>query len=176
MLAAVLEGDGLDGVAELAAAEAGAPVAIVLPARGLIAARPTSRRRRLVDYVCAVDGTRRPSRSSEPSRGRAGARRSAAVLALRRERQQPAAGLKLDREEVLRTAALAALAEVAATDARDRVAEDLRGSLLEDLRAQPHRDGGDAAPRRAARLRSQRAAPSPWSPRSAPPARDTPRP
>src|SRR3954454_12901309 len=38
MLNAILEGQGLRGVAELAAVEAGVPVAIVLPARGLSAA------------------------------------------------------------------------------------------------------------------------------------------
>ena len=35
MLAALLAGEGLRGIAELAAEEAGGPVAIVLPARGL---------------------------------------------------------------------------------------------------------------------------------------------
>src|SRR3954463_8475612 len=35
MIEAVLDGEGLQGVAELAAAEAGGPVAIVLPPRGL---------------------------------------------------------------------------------------------------------------------------------------------
>jgi hypothetical protein len=35
MLGAVLGGEGLEGVTELAAVEAGGPVAIVLPARGL---------------------------------------------------------------------------------------------------------------------------------------------
>src|SRR3954451_16841395 len=38
MINAILEGQGLRGVAELAALEAGGPVAIVLPARGLGAA------------------------------------------------------------------------------------------------------------------------------------------
>src|SRR5436305_407069 len=38
MLGAVLGGEGLEGVAELAAMETGGPVAIVLPARGLSAA------------------------------------------------------------------------------------------------------------------------------------------
>ena len=46
MLAALLEGDGLAGVAELAAAEAVAPVAIVIPARGLAAASEESDRPR----------------------------------------------------------------------------------------------------------------------------------
>src|SRR3954470_16875143 len=40
MIEAVLDGDGLQGVAELAAAEAGGPVAIVLPPRGLAARAP----------------------------------------------------------------------------------------------------------------------------------------
>jgi hypothetical protein len=35
MIEAVLDGGGLEGVAELASAEAGGPVAIMLPARGL---------------------------------------------------------------------------------------------------------------------------------------------
>ena len=40
MIEAVLDGEGLQGVAELAAAEAGSPVAIVLPPRGLAARAP----------------------------------------------------------------------------------------------------------------------------------------
>ena len=52
MLAAVLDGAGLQGVAELAASEAGGPVAIVLPARGLAAAAPADDTpREIVDYV-----------------------------------------------------------------------------------------------------------------------------
>jgi hypothetical protein len=41
MIEAVLEGNGLQGVAELAASEAGGSVAIVLPGRGLAARAPT---------------------------------------------------------------------------------------------------------------------------------------
>ena len=40
MIEAVLDGEGLQGVAELAAAEAGGPVAILLPPRGLAARAP----------------------------------------------------------------------------------------------------------------------------------------
>src|SRR3954467_14557555 len=40
MIEAVLDGEGRQGVAELAAAEAGGPVAIVLPPRGLAARAP----------------------------------------------------------------------------------------------------------------------------------------
>ncbi len=57
---------------------------------------------------------------------------------------------RVDVEEILRTAALAAVAEVAVSNARDELAADVRGSLLEDLR------GGRADPAdtvsRAARL------------------------
>jgi sugar diacid utilization regulator len=41
----------------------------------------------------------------------------------------------VDLGEILRTAALAAVAEVAVSNARDELAADVRGSLLEDLRA-----------------------------------------
>jgi DNA-binding PucR family transcriptional regulator len=42
---------------------------------------------------------------------------------------------RVDVDEILRTAALAAVAEVAVSNARDELAADVRGSLLEDLRA-----------------------------------------
>ena len=51
MIEAVLDGEGLQGVAELAAAEAGGTVAIVLPPRGLAGSgrgRPGVRQRRNV--------------------------------------------------------------------------------------------------------------------------------
>jgi sugar diacid utilization regulator len=56
----------------------------------------------------------------------------------------------VDREEVLRTAALATLAEVAVTEARDELAADVRGTLLEDLRAGRAEPGEISS--RAARL------------------------
>ena len=56
----------------------------------------------------------------------------------------------VDREEVLRTTALAALAEVAVSEARDVVADEVRGSLLEDLRA--GRVEASETARRGARL------------------------
>ncbi len=138
MLAAVLEGDGLEGVAALAAAEAGGPVAIVLPGRGLIAASPDNDiAAGLVEYVSAqIDGRtlQQPSEVAVELPVLAGPDQIGSVLALSANGSSPVTGLKLDREEILRCAAVAALAEVAATDARDRLAEDLRGSLLEDLR------------------------------------------
>ncbi len=126
MLGAVLGGEGLQGIADLAAEEAGAPVSILLPARGLRAASPEQG----------------PGEGDPPARAAPAA--EAAVLAgeeaigivtvLASENgagPQPA----VDRDEVARAAALAVLAEVAVTDARDEVAHDLRASLIEDLRA-----------------------------------------
>ena len=58
--------------------------------------------------------------------------------------------VRVDREEILRTAALAVLTEIAVIDARDEVAADVRGTLLEDLRAR--RGEPTQAVSRAARL------------------------
>ncbi len=154
MLAAVLEGDGLEGVAELAAAQIGGPVAIVLPARALAAAsRDGAELEELTLYVSSqVDGQTgaRPASVEVELPVLVGSDQIGAVLALTANGSRPRTGVKLDREEVLRNAAVAALAEVAATDARDRLAEDLRGSLLEDLRGARVEPG--EALRRAARL------------------------
>jgi len=51
MLGAVLGGEGLEGVAELAALETGGPVAIVLPARGLSASSSGAVPEELARYV-----------------------------------------------------------------------------------------------------------------------------
>ena len=150
MLAALLEGDGLAGVAELAAAEAVAPVAIVIPARGLAAASEESVD--LVDLSARVAARK----GDDPLDGVAceapiiaGDDRIGSALALSVEPN----GLpivEVDREEVLRVAALASLTVLAVTDARDEVAGELRGSLLEDLRAR--RIDGTEVTRRAARM------------------------
>ena len=169
MLAALLDGEGLRGIAELAAEEAGGPVAIVLPDP-----RP---RRRLLARRCrstSFRGTRlcgsAAAAPEKPAR-RGGARAQVSagdeaigyVLALRGVEQR-APSIAVDREEVLRTTALAALAEVAVTEARDEVADEVRGSLIEDLRA-GRVDARETA-RRAARLGCDlSAARSPWSPR-----------
>jgi len=79
----------------------------------------------------------------------AGERPIGYVLALRASSNGLPA-VAVDREEVLRTTALAALAEVAVSEARDVVADEVRGSLLEDLRA--GRVEASETARRAARL------------------------
>ena len=80
----------------------------------------------------------------------AGDERIGSALALSVEPQRACRSVEVDREEVLRAAALASLTVLAVTDARDEVAGELRGSLLEDLRARPI-DGAEVT-RRAARM------------------------
>src|ERR671918_3040475 len=142
MLAAVLDGEGLRGLAELAASEAGGPVAIVLPARGVAAASSDE-----------IDLDPLAARSSKRLRGgrdvkaggggeeviaehpvEAGGETIGYVLALRTS-TNGVPELELDRDEVLRSAALACLTEVAVNDARDELASEVRGTLLEDVRA-----------------------------------------
>ncbi len=153
MLSALLEGEGLQGVVDLAAVEAGAPIAIVLPARNLIAASgDTPDIEELREFV---NKRLEDPREAAPDAVEAelpvmvGERAIGYALALR-SHENGLPTVRVDSEEVLRTAALAALTEVAVSDARDEVAGELRGSLIEDLRT---RSGSNAEiARRAARL------------------------
>jgi sugar diacid utilization regulator len=144
MLAALLDGEGIRGVAELAAAEAGAPIAVVLPSRNLLAASDDSIDLKALGSANG-DG---PSVAAHREPVRAGDQIVGEVLAL------PAANgvarPSVDVAEILRTAALAVVTEVAVLDARDELAGELRGSLLEDLRAR--KVPSDEIVRRAARL------------------------
>jgi hypothetical protein len=153
MLAAVLDGEGLRGVADLAASEAGGPVAIVLPARGLAAASAAAAPPgEVVEYVAARvrgEAAKRPGAVEDELAVLAGEEEIGAILALPVNGSGPRP-LKLDLGEVLRSAATAALAEVAATDARDRLADEVRGGVLEDLRAEGVEVG--EVVRRAARV------------------------
>jgi sugar diacid utilization regulator len=153
MLAALLAGEGLRGVAELASEEAGTPVAIVLPGRGLVAASDDTVE---LEGLAAVYGNG-SAPDPEPPEGVQAAQPVLAadetigwVLGIRPPLANGRPSVHVDLEEVLRTAALAALTEVAVADARDEVVGAVRGSLLEDLRAGTA-DPGDVV-RRAKRL------------------------
>jgi sugar diacid utilization regulator len=153
MLAALLAGEGLRGVAELAAGEAGSPVAIVIPARGLAAGSSQDLELdELVDFAARLakgESPPQPAGLAAEAPVIAGERTIGFVLGLESTSNgSPLVAVDLD--EVLRTAALAALTEVAVADARDEVAGEVRGSLLEDLRA--GRSDPDDSVRRAARL------------------------
>src|SRR4051794_32075046 len=140
MIEAVLDGEGLQGVAELAAAEAGGPVAIVLPPRGLAASAPGGGELNgLAEYararVARIEASApEPIALERPIE--AGGQIVGVVLLLERhEGDDGEAQMLIDREEVLRAAALGALAEVAVADAREEAEEKLRGGLIEELRS-----------------------------------------
>jgi len=151
MLGALMAGEGLQGVADLAAAEAGAPVAIVLPGRGLMAGSSSELDLgALSNYAAARARGESPGDPVDLDAAEPVVARGQTVgYAIALTRSANGAPL-VDRGEVLRTAALAALTEIALTDARDQMAGEVRGSLLEDLRSSPV-DADDAL-RRAARL------------------------
>jgi PucR family transcriptional regulator, purine catabolism regulatory protein len=153
MIEAVLDGEGLTGVAELAAAEAGGPVAIVLPARGLAARAPgEANLNGLAEYTRAKVADANPAPPEPIAREasiEAGGKRVGLVLLL--AESDEGEGLPLvDRDAVLRGAALATLAEVAVADAREEAERRLRGSLIEELRTREVGTGEATA--KAARL------------------------
>jgi sugar diacid utilization regulator len=139
MIEAVLDGEGLHGVAELAAAEAGGPVAIVLPPRGLAArAAGGGELNGLAEYAKArvADGkAAAPDRIALERSIEAGGQRVGVVLLFEDDSGEDELPVKVNREEVLRAAALAALAEVAVADAREEAERTMRGGLIEELRS-----------------------------------------
>jgi hypothetical protein len=138
MIEAVLDGEGLRGVAELAAEEAGGPVAIVLPARGLAARAPGE-----ADLNGLAEYTRAKVADADPAPPQpivhetsieAGGEPVGLVLLLAEDGESEKAAL-VDRDGVLRAAALATLAEVAVAEAREEADRRLRGGLIEELRS-----------------------------------------
>src|SRR6478609_4678475 len=128
---AVLSGDGLEGVAALAAGETGGVVAIVVPRLGAAAASGPAEMPALRRYV----SERARERTAAVPPGvvaevaiASGDERLGAVLLLGDE--EPAA----DALEFLHVAAVACLTEVAGEEARLEVEQNLRGSFLEELR------------------------------------------
>jgi len=154
MVDAVLSGDGLERVAELAADAVGGVVAIIVPRLGTAVLAPpgapaAERLGELRHYVadCVQD------RPSHAPRGLAaevpissGDETIGMVLMLEGTTAPPT-----EAAEYLHLAAVASLTEVAVEEARDEVEQNLRGSFLEDLRG-----GTQLAPeelvRRGARL------------------------
>src|SRR3954467_2975910 len=137
MVDAVLAGDGLERVAELAAEAVGGSVAIVVPRLGGAGMAPfgapaAERLPELRHYVadCVAD------RPAHAPRGlcveipiASGDEMVGAVLLLEGGTAPPA-----EAAEELHLAAVASLTEVAVEEARDEVEQTLRGSFLEDLR------------------------------------------
>jgi PucR family transcriptional regulator, purine catabolism regulatory protein len=148
MVDAVLSGEGLGRVAELAAEAAGSPVAIVIPRLGPAALSPgaTADVGALRRYV--GDRARGRPASVPPGIGgevpiASGDETIGRVLLL-----GDADGEAL---EFLHLAAVACLTEVAVEEAREEVEQNLRGSFLEELRSRPDMDPAEIV-RRAGRL------------------------
>lgn len=142
MVGAVLAGDGLERVAEIASAHAGAPVAVIVPRLG-VGREPWLRYER---YVAARLSGGRPQRPPEITAEvpvSSGGRQLGAVLLL--GRGGPDAG------DYLHMAAIAALTEVAVAEARDETEQSLRGSFLEEVLSRPELEAGEVE-RRAQRL------------------------
>ena len=153
MVDAVLAGDGLGRVAQLAADAAGAAVAIVVPRLG---AAVTSRGApadlgALRRYV----GERARDRPAQVPPGvlaevpiASGDEAIGSVLML----GKPGAPVSPEATEFLHLAAVASLTEVAVEEAKDAVERNLRGSFLEELRTKAAELEATEVLRRAARL------------------------
>src|SRR5687767_12511150 len=141
MVGAVLAGDGLERVAEIASAHAGAPVVVIVPRLGA----PVDTWVAYERYVAARLAGGRPQRPPEvvvevPISS--GGRDLGAVLLL--GSGGPDAG------DYLHMAAIAALTEVAVAEARLETEGSLRGSFLEEVLSRPELGAGEIR-RRAGR-------------------------
>jgi sugar diacid utilization regulator len=143
MVGAVLAGDGLERIAEIASGHAHVPVAVVVPRLGtrVEAWQPYER------YVAARLAGGRPERPAEVTADVpivSGGQELGAVLML-------GPGGTPDAGEYLHVAAVAALTEIAVAEARDETEQSLRGSFVEELRTRDDLDPHDVV-RRARRL------------------------
>ena len=142
MVGAVLAGDGLERIAEIARAHTGARVAVIVPRLGT----PVADWARFERYVASKLAGGKPQRPDEVVAEvpiASGGQELGAVLML--GPGTPEAG------EYLHVAAVAALTEVAVAEARDETEQSLRGSFLEELRTRDDLEAGDIV-RRARRL------------------------
>ncbi len=142
MVGAVLAGDGLERVAEIASAHAGAPVAVIVPRLG-VGPEPWARYERYVVARLAGGQPQRPSELTAEVPVSSGGRQLGAVLLL--GPGGPGAA------DYLHMAAIAALTEVAVAEARDETEQSLRGSFLEEVLSRPDLEPAEVE-RRALRL------------------------
>ena len=150
MVDAVLSGEGLGRVAQLASSGAGGPVAIVVPRLAVAVAFPEDTEIGALRRYAADRVKDRPSPLPEALVAEAPIRSGddiVGVVALLRGAGDPAP----DAAEFLHLAAVACLTEVAVEEAKEEVEQNLRGSLLEELRSRPDLDPREVV-RRAGRL------------------------
>jgi PucR family transcriptional regulator, purine catabolism regulatory protein len=147
MIDAVLRREGVRRIAELAAQAAGAPVAIVVPRLGIAVRVPDGDTGAIAGYVEARARERPapvPAEVVADVPVTAGDERMGEVLLLRGDAAP-------DAFEYLHLAAKACLTEVAVAEAREEVEQNLRGTLLEELRSGRALETADVV-RRAARM------------------------
>src|SRR5918912_120906 len=143
MVGAVLAGDGLERIAEIASHHARVPVAVIVPRLG-------TRVEAWLPFERYVAGRLAGGRHERPPEVAAevpivsGGQELGAVLML-------GASPAPDAGEYLHVAAVAALTEVAVAEARDETEQSLRGSFLEELRTRDDLEPSDVV-RRARRL------------------------
>jgi PucR C-terminal helix-turn-helix domain/GGDEF-like domain len=127
MIEALVAGEGLERVAEIAAAQAGAPVGIYVPRPGTEGADGTAAERYVSELV-AGDNPVRPEEAVEVAPIVCAGELSGAVVMLADDAEpSPEAGT------YLRVAATAALTAIAMMNARDETARTLGASFLGEL-------------------------------------------
>jgi sugar diacid utilization regulator len=142
MLSAVVAGDGLGRVAEIAGRHAGAEVAVVVPSLGPARAAWAPYERYVASRLAGGRAARPRQVVAEVPVASAGQELGAVLLL------GPG---KPDAGEYLHVAAVATLTEVAVAEARDETEQSLRGSFIEELRTRDDLAAADVV-RRAGRL------------------------
>jgi PucR C-terminal helix-turn-helix domain/GGDEF-like domain len=142
MVGAVLAGDGLERVAEIASAHAGAPVAVIVPRLAAPSASAGRYHRYVANRLSGASLPRPPEVAAEVPIS-SGGRQLGAVLLLGSGGAAAA--------DYLHMAAIAALTEVAVAEARDETEQSLRGSFLEEVLSRPDLEETEVE-RRALRL------------------------
>jgi sugar diacid utilization regulator len=150
MVNALVGAEGLARVARITADAIGGPVAIVAPRLRAACVSPTpidiGELERYVNDRVAGRATRPPRLVAAEEPIAAGEALLGIVALLRNDRP-----VRSDAAEYLHLAAVSSLTEVAVMEAREEVAQKLRGSFLDDLRTSSQLDGLEVT-RRAARL------------------------
>src|SRR3954447_15970287 len=143
MVGAVLAGDGLERIAEIASRHARVPVAVIVPRLGP-RVEPWHQYERYVASRLAGGRPERPADVAAEVAIVSGGQELGAVLMLGNGGAPDAGGYP-------HVTAVAAVAEVAVAEARDETEQSLRGSCLEELRTREALDPHDVV-RRARRL------------------------
>jgi sugar diacid utilization regulator len=150
MVDAVLGGEGLGRVAQLVSGAAGGPVAILVPRLAVAAVYPEDAEIGAVRRYASDRIKDRPSSIPDNLVAEAPIQSGDDIVGLVALLRGPGE-VSPDATEFLHLAAVASLTEVAVEEAKEEVEQNLRGSLLEELRSRPDLDPREVV-RRAGRL------------------------